>query len=34
MKVGRVNYRRKPRDTFLQVVWYALKSGVLDVIHQ
>lgn len=34
MKVGRVNYRRKPRDTFLQVVWYSLKSGVLDVIHQ
>jgi len=34
MKVGRVNYRRKPSDTFLQVVWYALKSGVLDVIHQ
>ncbi|MDQ7799161.1 MAG: DUF748 domain-containing protein [Candidatus Edwardsbacteria bacterium] len=34
MKVGRVSYRRKPGDTFLQVVWYALKSGVLDVIHQ
>jgi hypothetical protein len=34
MKVGRVSYRRKPGDTFLRVVWFALKSGVLDVIHQ
>lgn len=34
MKEGRVAYRRKPGDTFLQVVWYALRSGVLDVIKR
>ncbi len=34
MRVGTVRYRRKPGDTFLQVVWFALRSGVLDVIHR
>ena len=32
MKEGKVNYTRKPADAFLQLVWFALRSGVLDVI--
>jgi hypothetical protein len=31
-KVGEVNYTRKPEDKFLQYLWVALRSGVLDVI--
>jgi hypothetical protein len=31
-KVGKVDYRRKRDDTFMQVVWFSLRSGVLDVI--
>ena len=33
MKLGIVEYVRKPEDTFLQFAWFALKSGVMDVIH-
>lgn len=32
MKVGEVNYTRKPQDEFLQFAWFALRTGVLDVI--
>ncbi|MCX6904807.1 MAG: DUF748 domain-containing protein [Verrucomicrobia bacterium] len=32
MKDGKVNYTRKPEDEFLQFAWFALRSGVLDVI--
>jgi hypothetical protein len=32
MKEGKVNYTRRPEDTFLQFAWFALRSGVLDVI--
>ena len=32
MKEGTVDYTRGPDDTFLQFVWFALRSGVLDVI--
>jgi hypothetical protein len=32
MKEGVVNYTRKPDDEFLQFAWFALRSGVLDVI--
>jgi hypothetical protein len=32
MKEGKVNYTRKPQDEFLQFAWFALRSGVLDVI--
>jgi hypothetical protein len=32
MKEGEVNYTRRPEDTFLQFAWFALRSGVLDVI--
>jgi len=32
MKEGNVNYTRKPEDAFQQFVWFALRSGVLDVI--
>ncbi len=32
MKEGKVNYTRKPEDEFLQFVWFALRTGVLDVI--
>ena len=32
MKEGEVNYTRRPEDEFLQFAWFALRSGVLDVI--
>jgi hypothetical protein len=32
MKEGVVNYTRKPDEEFLQFAWYALRTGVLDVI--
>ncbi len=32
MKEGKVNYTRKPEDEFVQFLWFALRSGVLDVI--
>ncbi len=32
MKEGKVNYARGPNDTFLEFAWFALRSGVLDVI--
>jgi hypothetical protein len=34
MKEGKVNYTRRPDDEFQQFVWFALRSGVLDVISQ
>jgi hypothetical protein len=34
MKEGAVNYTRKPEDEFLQFAWFALRSGILDVISQ
>jgi hypothetical protein len=33
-KEGKVGYERKPEDTFLQVLWFSLRSGVLDVIKR
>jgi hypothetical protein len=32
MKIGKVNYTRKADDTFLQLVWFSLRSGVGDVV--
>jgi Domain of Unknown Function (DUF748) len=32
IKEGKVNFTRGPEHTFLQFVWFALRSGVLDVI--
>jgi hypothetical protein len=32
MKEGKVDCTRKPEEEFLQFAWYALRSGVLDVI--
>jgi hypothetical protein len=32
MKQGDVNYLRAPEETFLEFVWFALWSGVVDVI--
>ena len=32
MKQGNVNYTKKPGDEFQQFAWFALRSGVLDVI--
>ena len=32
MKEGEVNYARKPENEFLQFMWFALRSGVLDLI--
>jgi hypothetical protein len=34
MKEGEVNYTRRPEDEFLQFAWFALRSGVLDLISQ
>lgn len=32
MKAGKVDYARKPEETFLQFAWLALRTGVLDLI--
>jgi hypothetical protein len=32
MKIGEVKYTRKPDDTFFQLVWFSLRSGVGDVV--
>jgi hypothetical protein len=32
MKEGEVNYTRRPQDEFQQFVWFALRTGVLDII--
>jgi hypothetical protein len=34
IKTGVVEYTRQPDDEFLQFVWFALRSGVLDAISQ
>jgi hypothetical protein len=33
-KEGKVNYTIKPEDQFLRFVWFALRSGALDVVSQ
>lgn len=33
-KEGQVNYTRAPDDEFLQFIWFALRSGVVDVMSQ
>jgi hypothetical protein len=32
MKEGKVDYTRRPDDEFQQFVWFALRSGVLDLL--
>jgi hypothetical protein len=32
MKIGRVHYMRQPDDPFIQFEWFALRTGVQDVI--
>jgi len=32
MKEGQVNYTRRPEDEFQEFVWFALRTGVLDII--
>src|ERR1039458_6322556 len=34
MKEGKVNYTRRPGDEFQQFAWFALRTGVLDIISQ
>jgi hypothetical protein len=34
MKAGKVNYTRRPGDEFQQFAWFALRTGVMDVINQ
>ena len=34
MKEGKVNDPRRPDDEFQQFAWFALRTGVLDVISQ
>jgi hypothetical protein len=33
-KEGKVNYSRRPQDEFMQYLWFALRSGVLDLISE
>jgi hypothetical protein len=32
MKIGAVNYTRQPDDPFIQFAWFALRTGVRDVV--
>jgi hypothetical protein len=32
LKVGKVHYIRNPHDSFIQVLWFALRSGLKDVV--
>lgn len=32
IKEGEVSYQRRPEDTFLGFIWFALRSGFIDVI--
>lgn len=32
MKIGEVKYTRKRDDTFLQLIWFSLRSGVGDIV--
>jgi hypothetical protein len=34
MKEGKVNYTRRPGDEFQQFAWFALRTGVMDIISQ
>jgi hypothetical protein len=34
MREGEVNYTRRPDDEFQQFVWFALRTGVLDIISR
>jgi hypothetical protein len=34
MKEGVVNYTKRPADQFQQFLWFALRTGVLDIINQ
>lgn len=31
-KTGNIHYIRKPGDSFIQVIWFALRSGLSDVV--
>jgi hypothetical protein len=33
-KEGKVNFTRRPEDELQQFVWFALRSGTLDVVSQ
>jgi hypothetical protein len=33
-KEGEVNYSRRPEDEFMQFAWFALRTGVMDVISR
>ena len=32
MKVGEIKYTRKPDNEFAQFLWYAVRSGILDIL--
>lgn len=32
LKAGKVDYVRKPEDSFMQFAWFAIRAGVLDLI--
>lgn len=32
MKIGEITYTRNPKDYFLQFLWFALRSGIADVV--
>jgi hypothetical protein len=31
-KNGEINYERRPKETFLQFAWFALRSGIMDIV--
>ena len=33
-KEGKIEYTQRPEDTFLQLVWFALRTGVVDIISR
>lgn len=32
VKLGKINYKRKPTDTFVQVAWFSVRRGIADLI--
>lgn len=32
LKLGKINYKRKPNDTFVQFSWFAVRRGIADLI--
>lgn len=33
LKIGKVNYKRRSQNTFIQFLWFSLRTGILDVLY-